>query len=260
MKRPGYQSPLHSSGERGGMTKREIRQIKRAVLALAAVVALVLTASALGDDFSQGKGATAAPNWKVLTPGPAQWHTQPAETFADGIGFAFGTDNPYPKLFLTSHPGSGLLGNLTGKTLTATFAISGTATAFTYFKEGEPDNDGLCGTPAPASVRLYFEGNTNSENNHQWWSTPQASSLTSLVGTTLMLTVPLDTANWSDKVGRPPVPRPASDVPTDFADAVATVGAVGVSFGGGCITYAFAGGVAPTDGTASFVLKSYSAS
>ena len=72
------------------------------------------------------------------------------------------------------------------------------------------------------------------------------------------LTVPLDMANWSDKVGR--VPRPASDVPTDFADAVATVGAVGVSFGGGCISFAFAGGVAPTDGTASFVLKSYSVS
>ena len=72
------------------------------------------------------------------------------------------------------------------------------------------------------------------------------------------MTVPLDTANWSDKVGR--VPRPASDVPTDFAAAVATVGAVGVSFGGGCISFAFAGGVAPTDGTASFVLKSYSPS
>lgn len=61
MKRRGYQWPLHSSGERGGMTKREIRQMKKAVLALAAVLALVLTASALGDDFSQGKGAKAAP-------------------------------------------------------------------------------------------------------------------------------------------------------------------------------------------------------
>jgi hypothetical protein len=33
---------------------------------------------------------------------------------------------------LTSHPGSGLLGDLTGKTLTATLTITGTATAFTY--------------------------------------------------------------------------------------------------------------------------------
>ena len=33
--------------------------MKKAVLTLAAVRALVLTASALGDDFSQGKGAKA---------------------------------------------------------------------------------------------------------------------------------------------------------------------------------------------------------
>jgi hypothetical protein len=213
----------------------------------------------LGDDFSQGKGAKAAPNWKVLgaVPGSA-WHSKPAEAFADGIGFAFSKTPTDTKLFLTPHPGSGLLGDLTGKTLTATFTITGTGTAFTYFWEGEPDNDGLCGAPAPASVRLYFEGETNAEKKHQWWSTPQAYTLTSLVGTTLTLTVPLDTANWSDKVGL--VPRPASDVPTDFADAVKKIGAVGVSFGGGCESFAFAGGVAPTDGTRSFVLKSYSVS
>lgn len=35
--------------------------MKKAVFALAA--------SALGDDFSQGKGAKAAPNWKVLSLG-----------------------------------------------------------------------------------------------------------------------------------------------------------------------------------------------
>jgi hypothetical protein len=207
----------------------------------------------LGDDFSQGKGAKAAPNWKVLgaVPGSA-WHQKPAEAFADGIGFAFSTTPTDTKLFLTTHPGSGLLGDLTGKTLTATFTITGTATAFTYFKEGKPDNDGLCAAPAPASVRLYFEGETNAEKKHQWWSTPQAYTLTSLVGTTLTLTVPLDTANWTRKDR-----QLASDVPIDFAAAVATVSTVGVSFGGGCFLPT---GAFPTDGTASFVLKSYSVS
>jgi hypothetical protein len=128
---------------------------------------------------------------------------------------------------LTSHPGSGLLGNLTGKTLTATFTITGTALAATHYGDGQQWN--ACGTPTPASVRLYFEGNTNGpfENSHQWWSNPQAYTLTSLVGNTLTLTVPLNTANWYDRGF-----EPASDVPTDFAAAVATVGAVGVSFGG----------------------------
>ena len=112
------------------MTKREIRQMKKAVLALAAVLALVLTASALGDDFSQGKGAKAAPHWKVLSLGSGHRTQKPAQVFADGIGFAFGT-TPDPRLFLTDYTGSGLLGDLTGKTLTATFTITGTATAFT---------------------------------------------------------------------------------------------------------------------------------
>ena len=150
------------------------------------------------NDFSQGKGAKAAPNWKVLGLGSSghTWTSKPAQAFADGIGFAFGSGNPDTKLFLTSHPGSGLLGDLTGKTLTATVTITGTATAFTYYKEGDPENDGKCGTPAPASVRLYFEGKTNFENNHQWWSNPQAYTLTSHVGDALTVTVPLDTANW----------------------------------------------------------------
>ena len=136
---------------------------------------------------------------------------------------------------------------MTGKTLTATFTINGTATAFTY---NQPDPD-HCGLAVPASVSLYFEGNTKGPNTNarQWWSYLQSHTLTSLVGSTLTLTVPLGTANWSGKGVL------ASDVPADFAAAIATVSALGVSFnGGGC----FANGVALTDGTSSFVLKSYS--
>jgi hypothetical protein len=95
-------------------------------------------------------------------------------------------------------------------------------------------------------VRLYFERTIDGRytESHQWWSTPQAYTLTSLVGNTLTLTAPLDTANWHDHAR-----VLASDVPTDFGAAVAKVGAVGVSFGGGCLPGIGAG---PTDGTASF--------
>jgi hypothetical protein len=153
---------------------------------------------------------------------------------------------------------------LTGKTLTATFTITGTATAFTYDPGKYVPGDGSAAEkndacPTPASVRLYFEDSTNGPFtpdtagwSRQWWSTPQAYTLTSLVGNTLTLTVALDTANWSNKGF-----QLASDVPTYFAAAVAAVGAVGVSFGGGCFLPT---GAWPTDGTASFVLKSYSVS
>ena len=43
--------------------------MKKALFALAAVLALVLTASDLGDDFSRGNGAKATSNWKVLSLG-----------------------------------------------------------------------------------------------------------------------------------------------------------------------------------------------
>jgi hypothetical protein len=228
--------------------------MKKAALALAAVLALVLTASALGDDFSQGKGAKAAPNWTVLTTGDNGFKRKPAQAFADGIGFAFGTAPDDTRLFVTSHPGSGMLGDLTGgKTLTATFTITGTATAFTYRGAGNPDFDGQCGAPTPPSVHLYFDGNAPPwTGDFQQWFSPQAHTLTSLVGTTLTLTVPLDPAYWANKRG-----VPASDLSTYFAASLADVGAVGFAFGGGC----FAGiGAWPTDGTASFVLKSYSVS
>ena len=79
--------------------------MKKALLALAAVLALVLTASALGDDFSQGNGAKAAANWKVLGLGPSgQTSTsKPATAFADGIGFAFSTTPTDTRLFVTPH-------------------------------------------------------------------------------------------------------------------------------------------------------------
>jgi len=215
----------------------------------------VLTTAALGDDFSQGNGAKATAQWKVLSLGAVgnSWTTKGARAFDDGIGFAFGAD-PSTRFLLTSHQGSGLLGDLTGKTLTATFTITGTATAFTYTPGPPGSPNEACLTPA--SVRLYFKGNYNGNGNltpdKQWWSTPQAYTLTSLVGHTLTLTVPLDTANWINEGF-----QLASDVPPAFAAAVASVGAVGVSFGGGCFLPT---GAVPTDGTASFVLKSYSVS
>jgi hypothetical protein len=138
---------------------------------------------------------------------------------------------------------------LTGKTLTATFTITGTATAFTYFGESQPGYD--CGLPA--SVRLYFEG-----NHHRPLHVRKA-----------MVVEPAGV--HPDEPGRqyPHVDGsarhgeldqqglPARFGSTDFAAAVATVGAVGVSFGGGCFLPT---GAVPTDGTASFVLKSYSVS
>ena len=196
----------------------------------------------------QGKGAKAAHNWKVLSLGSGRTQ-KPAQVFADGIGFAFGT-TPNPGLFLTNHTGSGLLGDLTGKTLTATFTITGTA------PRSRP-GDG------PPEERLRHARIGAPLLRGQPRPTTRAASKAMVV----------DPAGvHPDEPGRP-YPHVdgsarhgeladrgfqlASDVPTDFAAAVAKVGAVGVSFGGGCFLPT---GAFPTDGTASFVLKSYSVS
>jgi hypothetical protein len=58
------------------------------------------------NDFSQGKGAKAAPNWKVLGLGSSghTWTSKPAQAFADGIGFAFGSGNPDTKAVPRQRP------------------------------------------------------------------------------------------------------------------------------------------------------------
>jgi hypothetical protein len=227
----------------------------RKTLTLAAAVALALSvaAPALASDFSNGKGATAAPNWKVyeFNASGQAYSSNAAAVYANGIGFDF--LNRADTALITTKQDKTLLGNLTGASLSATFTIVGTDAAFTYY--GSP---GACGLNGP-NVRLYFEGNTNGPFTYDtagyakyWWSNPGSYAISDVYvgGTTVTLTVPLDTAYWSDWGG-----ELAASVPNYFAAAVRKVSAVGLSFGGGCF---FANGVGVTAGSASFVLTSFS--
>ena len=171
---------------------------------------------------------------------------KPAQAFADGIGFAFGT-TPNPRLFLTNHIGSGLLRDLTGKTLTATLTITGTAPRSPLERARRRN---ACGTPA--SVRVYFEGK------------PPPGGHKAMVVDPAGIHPDEPDRPYHHVDGSGPHgeladggSQLASDVPTDFAAAVAKVRAVGVSFGGGCFLPT---GAFPTDVTTSFVLKSYSVS
>ncbi|MBI3747021.1 MAG: hypothetical protein HY264_10975 [Chloroflexi bacterium] len=152
---------------------------------------------------------------------------------------------------LTTTQTKSLLGDLTGKSITATFTISDSP-VFTYNLSG----GNSCGTPA--SVRLYFAGNTKGKFTYDtagysryWWSNPVNSTNIdsyTLAGGTMTLTVPLDVNNWSDWGG-----ELAYNVPTYFAGAVSQVSEIGLSFGGGCF---FANGVGAS-GSPSFSLTSY---
>ena len=217
----------------------------RKVLSLGAAALLVLTlvAPVAADDFSQGASVNAAPDWKVYNYNPSgrAYATSVATSSSAGIGFDF-LSAPNTAFFMTGQQ-KDLLGNLTGKTITATFTIPATTASFMYY--------GTCGS-TPASVRLFFEGNMTGPLDYAnyWWSNPYSATLASLVGTTVTLTVPIDPAKWSDWNG-----QWGTTVPDGFAAAAADVSTIGLSFGGGCF---FANGVGVSSGSASFVLSSYS--
>ena len=214
--------------------------MRRLSIVLAILASLALAGTAL---------AAPATGWKVYSfNASGQAYSSKTATKVNGFDF---TAAPDTALF-TNKQDKSLLGDLTGKALTATFTISGSPdAAFTYY--GAP---GACSTPA--SVRLYFEGNTTGKFTYDtagyskyWWSNPTASVL-AVSSTSVTLSVPLDTANWSDWGG-----ELASSVPTAFAAATTQVSAVGLSFGGGCF---FANGVGMSAGSATFTLASYSVS
>jgi hypothetical protein len=159
------------------------------------------------------------------------------------------TDQPSPALLATSHGSfkGTLLGDLTGRAITATFDITGATGAFTYFGEGTPENP--CGTPA--SVRFYFTTDNGGgfAFTHYWWSNQESQVLANGRWT---LTATVEPAEWSDWNGQNGATQTAG-----FADAASNATLIGLSFGGGCF---FENGVGTADGSGTFQLDSFSAS
>ena len=142
-----------------------------------------------------------------------------------------------------------LLGDLSGKTITANFTISGVTGDFTYYGEGTSSN--TCGTPA--STHLYFETSnaTGFDETHYWWSNPTSATL---ANGTVTVTTTVTGADWSDfygHLGNDPL------YSAGFAAAASHVTTIGLSFGGGCF---FENGVGTTDGSGTLTLNSFTTS
>ena len=114
-----------------------------------------------------------------------------APTSTSGIASLNFTNQPHTALLVTNNKAKfpNLLGDLTGKTVMATFTVGG-ATTFTY--DGETDG---CGTPA--NVRLYFETSNEGgfDYTHYWWPNPDSAVLADGTAT---VTEAIDPAKWSD--------------------------------------------------------------
>lgn len=160
----------------------------------------------------------------------------------NSVEFIF-TRTPDVSLFTTTHPAynGSLLGDLAGKTISASYDISG-ATVFTYYGQGTTGNP----CPTPASVRLYFRTNNNELGYSQyWWSNPEGNVLATGPES---LSANLDPTLWTNWNGQHDA--------AGFAAAVADVQQIGVSFGGGCF---FANGVGDAGGNATFTLTNFTA-
>ena len=184
--------------------------------------------------------------WKVYTYNASgnALSSKQADGTADNPSFAF-TTAPDTALFAESAPVDSLL----GKTITATYTISGPTGAFTYYGEGTPSNP--CGTPA--SARFYFSSNGSMGSKKDWysnfwWSNPASAVLANGTWTITATVTPDQWSNWNGKSGT---------IRADaFAAAAAKPDLVGFSFGGGCF---FENGVgapgAPTFTLTSFVIS-----
>ncbi len=207
-------------------------------------------ATAAVPTFASGDGSNGN-IWQVYDynrSGRAFRHRVPADLQNGGVAFNFLT-TPDTAYLLSGKTNSGLLGDLTGKTLTANVGITPAGTCVQYY--GGP---GGCST---ATVRLYFETKTagNFDPKNYWWFYGTGNGEADLSNMTpATLTSVLDINYWSDWDGH----RANSDQAhiDAFNAAVANVQYIGLSFGGGS---GYANGVGVAGGPASFQLNSYTA-
>ena len=210
-------------------------RLLRVLFVGAAIVAtlLVSSAPALAD----------ASTWKVGYYTPSGRTLSFAAAGNDGLaGLAF-TDQTSTALLVTTHGADkgSTLGDLTGRTITATFHVSDVTGAFTYF--GEPS----CGGTT-ANARLYFQTDNGGgfQFTHFWWSDV---AWTALSNGAFSLTATIQPAGWSDWDGKAGVDQVAG-----FNDAASNVTSIGLSFGGGCF---FENGVGTTDGSGTLTLNTF---
>src|SRR3954469_14102163 len=168
--------------------------MKRISLALTVVLAL---GGVIGTAALAASGGSPASGWHIGYYTPSARGTlsnAQAPSVNGGAASLNFTDQANTALLVTDQKAKNpiLLGNLTGKTITAKFTITG-AGIFTYYGEGTPSNP--CGTPA--SVRLYFDtGNAGGfDYTHYWWSNPASAVLANGV---LTVTATVEPAEWSD--------------------------------------------------------------
>jgi len=182
-------------------------------------LALLLSAS----NLLAGHASTPVYEWLACNTAGKQVPT----TFVPGdlgtLPIPTGKARPPYVAFFTTQVETSILGELTGKTITATFHVTGAPIWTVGFG------------PGPAAVRLYFTTvpgfyNLNDANSHPedyWWANTATVTMDTTDNSTVTLTASLTPDQWQDALG-----CPATTCLSGFNAAVTNVAQIGFSFGG----------------------------
>ena len=111
------------------------------------------------------------------------------------------------------------------------------------------------GCASPPAARLYIQSGswnyTAPDGSNRWWSNPVSFTLASGTAT---LSVPLQPDQWSDTYGQEGDSSPTTE--KEFAEAIANVNFIGMTFGGGCF-FGHGVNISGPGATAQFILKSF---
>ncbi len=175
--------------------------------------------------------ASDAARWSVFDYNPSgrALSPEPASVSGDTATFSFAS-GVFTALLTTKD--KSLIGDLTGHTLSDTVTVSDVSAGATFVTQ----NGAGCGN-APA-VRFFFTTPGFAFTNF-WWSNPASYTLAN--GSATITASLADPSQWSDFNGQSGI-----IVPLEFAEAVAKVNAVGLSFGGDCF---FENGATTSDGS-----------
>jgi len=224
-----------------GFLKSKVVLTLIALVLMASAIAIPLAGSITHSHAASGQITSWTvydynPSGRALAPRVAA-SSEPATETSGVVSFPFKL-NTYTALLTTTDPS--LTGDLTGKTLSDTVAVSGVTGTF------QDQNNGGC-LPDNQSVRFYFispsaAGNSTRFYTKFWWSNPVSVTLTGNGSTPIA--APLTPDQWSDWNG-----KPGTDNPEAFSEAIAKVQTIGLSFGGGCF---FENGVTTSNGSGVF--------
>jgi len=209
-------------------------------------------------------GGVTTPWFQTQWTSSSAWVTVNAPASSGNVGsftfptYTYRSSGRLVTSFLTTTTDTNLLGNITGKTITATLSVVaffGTEFGYGGMLNSRGDGPGWNTGTMPANCRIFLTtypgtySNTyaDAHANDFWWTHEGVAVIDDMTGT-VTITATLDPAQWSNASGQ-------FDA-TAFNAAITNVRQIGLAFGGGSF-FDVGVGVLQDTGSASFYLNSF---